>query len=99
MKYFLWPFSSLPESKRVVVSYKRKYVHGVLVNGLVSLAQEKVWLDELTKAVDWDVKQQTNSKICEAIDTCIKNILRAEKSVSFCCIYKYYFFFLNFLAR
>ena len=28
--------------------YKRKYVHKVLVNRLVKLAQEKVWLGELT---------------------------------------------------
>ena len=31
-------------SRRVVVSYKRKYVHEVLVNCLLKLAQEKVWL-------------------------------------------------------
>ena len=38
-----------PESfKKVVVSYKRKYVHEVLVNCLFKLAQEKVWLGELT---------------------------------------------------
>ena len=43
-------FSSLPlnHSRRVVVSYKRKYVHEVLVNCLYKLAQEKVWLGELT---------------------------------------------------
>ena len=35
------------DSRRVVVSYKRKYVNKVLVN-LVKLAQEKVWLGELT---------------------------------------------------
>ena len=29
------------DSRRVVVSYKRKYVHEVLVNHLVKLAQEK----------------------------------------------------------
>ena len=29
------------DSRRVVVSYKRKYVHEVLVNRLVKLAQEK----------------------------------------------------------
>ena len=34
--------------KKVVVSYKRKYVHEVLVNCLLKLAQEKVWLGELT---------------------------------------------------
>ena len=36
------------DSRRVVVSWKRKCVHEVLVNGLVKLAQEKVWLGELT---------------------------------------------------
>ena len=42
--------SSLPliQSRRVVVSYKRKYVHKVLVNCLINLAQEKVRLGELT---------------------------------------------------
>ena len=32
------------DSRRVVVSYKQKYVHKVLVNCLVMLTQEKVWL-------------------------------------------------------
>ena len=43
-------FSSLRlnHSRRVVVSYKRKYVHEELVNCLFKLAQEKVWLGELT---------------------------------------------------
>ena len=49
-------------SRRVVVSYQRKYVDEVLVNCLFKLAQEKVWLDDdssvMTIAVDWDVKQQ-----------------------------------------
>ena len=35
-------------SQRVVVNYKRKYVHEVLVKRLVKLALEKVWLCELT---------------------------------------------------
>ena len=34
--------------RRVVVSYKRKYVHELLVNRLFKPAQEKVWLGELT---------------------------------------------------
>ena len=38
----------LNHSRRVVVSYKRKYVHELLVNCLFKLAQEKVWLGELT---------------------------------------------------
>ena len=35
-------------SRRVVVSYKRKYVHELLVNRLFKPAQEKVWLGEMT---------------------------------------------------
>ena len=35
-------------SRRVVVSYKPKYVHKLLVNRLLKPAQEKVWLNELT---------------------------------------------------
>ena len=35
-------------SRMVVVSYKRKYVHKLLVNRLLKSAQEKVWLSELT---------------------------------------------------
>ena len=50
MKLFIRSFSSLPlnHSRKVVVSYKRKYVHEVLVNCLFELAQEKVWLGDLT---------------------------------------------------
>ena len=50
MKWFLRSFSSLPliHSRRVVVSYERKYVHKLLVNRLFKPAQEKVWLGELT---------------------------------------------------
>ena len=36
------------DSRRVVVSYKQNYVHEVLINCLVKLTQEKVWLGELT---------------------------------------------------
>ena len=41
-------FPSLIHSRRVVVSYKRKYVHKLLDNRLFKPAQEKVWLGELT---------------------------------------------------
>ena len=37
----------LIHSRRVVVSYKQKYVHKLLVNRLFKPAQEKVWLGEL----------------------------------------------------
>ena len=33
----------LNHSRRVVVSYKQKYVHKVLVNYLLKLVQQKVW--------------------------------------------------------
>ena len=41
---------SLPstDSRRVVVSYKQKYVHQVLANCLIKPTQEKVWLGEQT---------------------------------------------------
>ena len=39
---------SSADSRRDVVSYKPKYVHKVLVNCLAKLAQEKVWICELT---------------------------------------------------
>ena len=35
----------LQRIKEGLVSVKRKYVHNVLVNHLVKLAQEKLWLD------------------------------------------------------
>ena len=38
----------LNHSRRVAVSYKRKYVHELLVNRLFEPAQEKMWLGELT---------------------------------------------------
>ena len=38
----------LIHSRRVVLSYKRKNVHELLVNRLFKPAQEKVWLGELT---------------------------------------------------
>ena len=43
MKLVLRSFSSLPlnHSRRVVISYKRKYMHEVPVNRLFKLAQEK----------------------------------------------------------
>ena len=41
-------FLPLNHSRRIVVSYKRKYEQEVLVNRLVKLAHEKVSLGELT---------------------------------------------------
>ena len=52
------------DSRRVDVSYKQKYVHEVLVNHLVMLAQEKFvvgWTDrpDMTISIDWDIKNWT----------------------------------------
>ena len=43
MKQFLWSFSFLPLNhlRRVVVSFKQKYVHEVLVNHLFKHTQGK----------------------------------------------------------
>ena len=53
-----------PRMRRVVVSYKRKYVLEALLNCLVKLAKEKKcgkvnWPLGMTIAVDWEVKAQT----------------------------------------
>ena len=37
------------DSRRVVVSYKQKSVHKVLINHLFKRAQEKAWLSELSR--------------------------------------------------
>ena len=55
------------DSRRVVVNYKQKYVHEVLANCLIKLAQEKSVFrlsdrPNMTIAVDWDVKNQTKPK-------------------------------------
>ena len=44
MKYFYGHSPPSTDSRRVGVSYKRKYVHEVLVNPLVKLVQEKVFV-------------------------------------------------------
>ena len=69
MKLFLRSFYSLLliHSRRVVVNYKRKYVHKLLVNHFFKPAEEKVWLGELSIKrpwlLTWGVKQQnTNIK-------------------------------------
>ena len=64
MKSFLRSLSSLQlnDSRKIIVSNKQKYVHEVLVNCLFKLAKEKVWLGELTIAVELGRKltKQTN---------------------------------------
>ena len=59
---------SSADSRRVVVSYRLKHVHKVLVNRLVKLVQEKsvVRLTDhphMAIAVDWDFKHQTKPNI------------------------------------
>ena len=72
--YFLWDrlwiirsFSSLllNNSRRIVVSYKRKYVHEVLVNCLFKLAQEKSvvrWTDRPSMTIAVDLGRKTKNK-------------------------------------
>ena len=55
------------DSRRVAVSYKRKYVHKILVNHLVKLVQLNSvvrfnYRPNITIAVEWDVKNQTKPK-------------------------------------
>ena len=50
------------DSRRVVVSYKRKYVHEVLVNRLVKLTQDirvVSWTDHPDMTIVGDVNHQT----------------------------------------
>ena len=47
-----WVILLLHLFQKKVVSHMRTYVHHGLVNHLVKLAQEKVWLDELTISQD-----------------------------------------------
>ena len=68
--WFLRSFSSVPlnHSRRVVVSYKRKYVHEVLVTRLFKLARKKSvvkWLDHpaMTLAVDFGRKATNNQSV------------------------------------
>ena len=74
MKIFQWSFSSLPliHSRKVVVSYKQKCVQVCesMVNHLNKLAQEKVWLGELTVPHDhscWLERKATKQTKIEQI--------------------------------
>ena len=58
-----WVILLLHLFQKKVVSYMRTYVHHGLVNHLVKLAQEKVWLDELTISQDhscWLRRKESN---------------------------------------
>ena len=83
MKLFLQPFSSLPlnHSRRVVVSYERKYVYKVLVNCTLKLAQKKVWLSELTIAVDLGRKATKQTNKTSTQSNCI--LIPLEMSIIF----------------
>ena len=70
------PFRWIHNSWRVVVSYKRKYVHDYWLTACSSLPRKKVWLGELTvpqwpQLLTWDVKQQnkTNTHMEGVIDS------------------------------
>ena len=80
LQYFLPAFSKhlsfrplfclfLSGHSRQVLLYKRKYVHEILVNRLVKLAQEKIVVRltdglDMTMTVDWEVKPQIKQNIC-----------------------------------
>ena len=71
LRYFSLPLIQ----EGVVVSCKRKYVHGVLVNCLVKLALEKIGVrqtdrPDITIAGDWDVKHQIKQKQTAIHDKC-----------------------------
>ena len=81
--------NTLP-TRRFVVSYKKKYVHEVLVNRLVKFAQEKVWLGELTVStwyhccwLGYKISYQTNviltiQNICCHLHTKGKHCAKCE---------------------
>ena len=51
------------DSRKVIVSYKQKYVNDVLVYGFVMLTREKSVVrltdhPDMTIAVDWDIKHK-----------------------------------------
>ena len=80
--------SSLPLNhlRRVVVSYKGKYVHEVLVNCLFKLAQEKVarWNDcpAMTIAVDLESKATKQTNKCSLIQIkCLESILHLSEQL------------------
>ena len=90
-----WSFSSLPLNhlRRIVVSYKRKYVREVLVNCLFKLAQETrviKWTDRpaMTIAVDLGrktTKQINKQTICEKqlLLRCCQNLVNYTQCINF----------------
>ena len=75
MKLFLRSFSYLPlnHSRRIVVSYKQKYVHEVQVNCLFKLAVRLTNRPAMTITVDLGRKatKQTNKKLIQQVDNLI----------------------------
>ena len=50
----MFPLNPLTSTdSRRDVSYKRKFVHEVLVSHMLRLAQEKAWVGELTVFILW----------------------------------------------
>ena len=58
----------LIHSRRVVVSYKRKYVNELLVNWLFKLAQEKTDHPAMTLAADLG-RNVCSKEVCAKLDT------------------------------
>ena len=58
------------DSGKIVVSYKQKYVHKVLVNCLFKLAQEESGVrltdrPDITIAVDWNIENKQSMHMIE----------------------------------
>ena len=66
------------DSRRVVVCYKRKYVHEVLVNHLIKLAQENVYLGELTVPTLTGTYSIKSNKLSNSI---LKNVFSIQAGV------------------
>ena len=64
---------SSADSRSAVISYKRKYVHEVLVNRLVNVAQEKLWLGDLTVLLMLSIKE-TNSNLTHIHHCCCSKV-------------------------
>ena len=95
MKSFLRSFSFLPpnHSRKVVVSYKQKNVHKVLVNRLFKLAQEKSVVrrtDRPTMIIAVDLgrkatKKQLNTCTVQSLYNAIFGSIGMERVISELC--------------
>ena len=92
-----WPWNNLyghssliADSRRAVVSYKRKYMHEILVNHLVKLAHEKNVVrlpDSLDMTIaDCDVKPQTKQNLSSDVDQETMMFGSHDRSLKYRCV-------------